>query len=294
MMMGIVINTNVQSLNAQRLLNRNTRMQSKSYEKLASGFKINRASDDAAGMQISESLRTQIRGSQRASDNIQDAMSVLTIMDGTMQTVTDNIQRMRELAIQGANDTFSEVQRSALVKEYSQLSIDINRVASATQFNGKTLLNGTVSSYYIQVGANTNSSADRINLANIGGTNPFASFSMRALLGLTGTTTALSFNPTSGSALNAISRLDRALQQVNNRRASLGAMINRLEGSFNNISIAIENISSSESRIRNTDVAKESAELTRNQILQQSSAQILAQANQLPQLAMQLLRGGGG
>jgi flagellin len=289
MMMGIIINTNIQSLNAQRLLSKNTRMQSKSYEKLASGFKINKASDDAAGLQISESLRTQIRGSQQASNNVQDGINVLNIMDGTMQTLTDNLQRMRELTVQAGNDTYAADQRSAIASEISQLAVDINRIAQGTQFNGRLLLDGSISNYYMQVGANYNSAVDRIDLANIGGVNPFASVDIRDLVGLTGATTTLNVM-NSTSALTVLQRLDGALQKVNNRRATLGAMINRLDGTFNNLSLNIESQSASESRIRNTDVAKESAELTRNQVLQQASAQILSQANQIPQLALKLLQ----
>ena len=288
-MMGLTINTNIQSLNAQRLLSKNTRMQQKSYEKLASGFKINKASDDSAGLQISESLRTQIRGSQQAGNNVQDGINVLNIMDGTMQTLTDNLQRMRELTVQAANDTYANDQRSAIASEISQLSVDIDRIAKGTQFNGKLLLDGSISNYYMQVGANYNSAVDRIDLANIGGINPFASVSVRQLVGLTGTTTTLNVM-NSSSALKVLERLDGALQKVNNRRASLGAMINRLDGTFNNLSLNIESQSASESRIRNTDVAKESAELTRNQVLQQASVQILSQANQVPQLALKLLQ----
>ena len=289
MMMGIIINTNIQSLNAQRLLSKNTRMQSKSYEKLASGFKINKASDDSAGLQISESLRTQIRGSQQAGNNVQDGINVLNIMDGTMQTLTDNLQRMRELTVQAANDTYAVDQRSAIASEISQLAVDINRIAAGTQFNGRLLLDGSINNYYMQVGANYSSSVDRIDLANIGGVNPFDSVNVRELVGLTGTTTTLNVM-NSTSSLKVLERLDGALQKVNNRRSSLGAMINRLDGTFNNLSLNIESQSASESRIRNTDVAKESAELTRNQVLQQASAQILSQANQIPQLALQLLQ----
>lgn len=289
MMMGIIINTNIQSLNAQRLLSKNTRMQSKSYEKLASGFKINKASDDSAGLQISESLRTQIRGSQQAGNNVQDGINVLNIMDGTMQTLTDNLQRMRELTVQAANDTYAVDQRSAIASEISQLAVDINRIAAGTQFNGRLLLDGSINNYYMQVGANYSSSVDRIDLANIGGVNPFDSVNVRELVGLTGTTTTLNVM-NSTSSLKVLERLDGALQKVNNRRASLGAMINRLDGTFNNLSLNIESQSASESRIRNTDVAKESAELTRNQVLQQASAQILSQANQIPQLALKLLQ----
>ena len=289
-MMGIVINTNIQSLNAQRLLGRNSQMQARSYERLASGYKINHANDDSAGLQISETLRSQIRGSQRASENAQDGINILNVMDGSMQTVTENLQRMRELTVQAANDTYSLSQRNAIKAEVSQLTADITRIAKATQFNGRILMNGSITNFYLQVGASNSTSVDRINIANIGGVNPFANISARSLLGFTGTTTALSFSSNSAS-LSSLTRIDAALQSVNNRRASLGAMVNRLEGTNNNLGITVESLSSSESRIRNTDVAKESAEMTRNQILVQASSSVLTQANQIPQLASRLLQG---
>lgn len=287
--MGMVINTNVQSISAQRLLMKNTTNLSRSYEKLASGFKINRSGDDAAGLQISESLRSQIRGSQRAADNTQDGINLLNVVDGTMQTIVENLQRMRELAVQAANDTYSTTQRSAISAEVAQLSADIDRMAEATNFNKRNLLDGSISSFFLQVGANSNTAVDRINLANVNGINPFDDVATSALFSLaSGANLGFGSNL---SALGSLSKIDAALQTINNRRAALGAMSNRLEGSFTNLSIAVENLSASESRIRNVDVANESAELTKNQILQQASAQILTQANQLPQLSLQLLQG---
>jgi flagellin len=286
--MGIIINTNVQSISSQRLLNRNTMQLSKSFEKLSSGFKINRASDDAAGLQISETLRSQIRGSQRALDNTQDGINVLNIVDGTFQTITDNLQRMRELTVQAANDTYSAEQRSAITIEIRQLAEDLDRIAAATTFNGRSLLDGSITSYYLQVGADSNSAVDRINIADIGGANPFSSVTASAVFNIADIS-ALGFQ-SNISSIQSLSRIDVALQTIGNRRASLGAMINRLESSANNLGIVNENLSASESRIRNTDIAKESAELTKNQILQQASAQVLSQANQLPQLALRLLQ----
>ncbi len=287
--MGITVNTNVQSISSQRLLSRNTMQLNKSFEKLSSGFKINRASDDAAGLQISETLRSQIRGTQRALDNTQDGINLLNIIDGTFQTITDNLQRMRELSVQAANDTYSAEQRSAITIEIRQLAEDLDRIAAATTFNGRQLLDGGITSYYLQVGANSDSSVDRINIADIGGANPFSSVTASAVFEVAGIT-ALGFQ-SNISSIQSLSRIDVALQKIGNRRASLGAMINRLESSSRNLSIANENFSASESRIRNTDVARESADLTKNQILQQASAQVLSQANQLPQLALRLLQG---
>ncbi len=286
--MGIIINTNMQSISSQRLLNVNTMHLARSYEKLSSGLKINRSSDDAAGLQISERLRSQIRGSQRALDNTQDGVNVLSVVDGTFQTVVENLQRMRELSVQGANDSNSSQERSAINIEISQLSADLNRIATATQFNKRNLLNGSITNYYLQVGANSNSQLDRIDIANVGGINPFSSIAASALFNLPAGS-SLRVN-TNSSALNTISKIDTALARIGNRRATLGAMINRLESSSKNLNIAVENLSASESRIRNADIAKESAEMTKHQILQQAAAQVLSQANQLPQLALKLLQ----
>ena len=289
-MMGININTNVQSLNAQRVLGSNVKSLGKSLEKLSSGYRINRASDDAAGLQISEGLRSQIRGSDQANSNVQDGINVLNTTDGSLETITNNLQRVRELAVQGGNDTLSSDQRSAIDKEIQQLAKDVTRIASASQFNKKDLLNGATSSLKIQVGANVTSATNTIDLATAG-TNPFAD-SRATALNLLGAGDAVKLSVKSnGSSLKTLSIVDAALQTVQNRRASIGALTNRLEGASTNLQISSENFSSSESRIRNTDIAKESANLTKNQVLQQASAQILGQANQTSQLALSLLKG---
>jgi flagellin len=289
-MMGININTNVQSLNAQRVLGGNVKSLGKSLEKLSSGYRINRASDDAAGLQISEGLRSQIRGSDQANSNVQDGINLLNTTDGGLETITNNLQRVRELAVQGGNDTLSTDQRSAIDKEIQQLAKDVTRIASASQFNKKDLLNGTTTSLKIQVGANVTSATNTIDLATAG-TNPFADTRATAL-NLLGAGDAVRLSVKSnGSSLKTLSIVDAALQTVQNRRASIGALTNRLEGASTNLQISSENFSASESRIRNTDIAKESANLTKNQVLQQASAQILGQANQTSQLALSLLRG---
>jgi flagellin len=286
--MTIQVNTNVQSLNAQRLLTKNTMSLNKSLEKLSSGFRINRSSDDAAGLQISEVLRSQIRGSQKANDNVQDGINVLNTADGALSTVVDNLQRMRELAVQGANDTLGADQRSAINLELNQLTRDIDRITKATEFNGQKLFS-TVDTYNIQVGAESDSS---INVLNIGSASSALGVLNASSLSLaTGTALTIAFTVSNNSsALNAISVIDTALQAVGTRRAAIGAMTNRLQSASTNLSISVENISASESRIRNVDVAKESAEMTKNQILQQAAATILSQANQAPNLALNLLR----
>ncbi len=286
--MTIQVNTNVQSLNAQRLLTKNTMSLNKSLEKLSSGYRINRSSDDTAGLQISEVLRAQIRGSQKANDNVQDGINVLNTADGALSTVVDNLQRMRELAVQGANDTLGADQRSAINLELGQLAKDIDRISKATEFNGQKLFS-TIDTYNIQVGAESDSA---INVLSIGSDASALGLLNASSLSLaTGTALTIAFSVSNnGSALNAISVIDTALQTVGTRRSAIGAMTNRLQSASTNLSISIENFSASESRIRNVDVAKESAEMTKNQILQQAAATILSQANQAPNLALNLLR----
>jgi flagellin len=287
--MPLVINTNVTSLTAQRHLSHNTSALQKTMEKLASGYRINHAGDDAAGLQLSENLRAQIRGTQKALDNTQDGINVLNIADGALQTVTDNLQRIRELSVQAANDTYNTSQRSAIQVEMTQLLADIDRIASATKFGGVNLLSGPVASFILQVGANTTLGVDTIDVASAMGSADAATLmGAGALWNGTNITAAID---TSTNARNLLTQMDTAITAVNTKRGNLGAFVSRLEGAVNNLSIGVENLSSSESRIRNVDVAAESSNLTRNQILQQASNTILAQANQTPQLALQLLKG---
>jgi len=284
--MPLIINTNVASLNAQRHLTNNTNMLAKSMERLSSGYRINRAADDAAGLALSENLRKEIRGSQKALANVQDGVNVLNLTDGALQQITDNLQRMRELAVQAGNDTYDATQRASIETEMDQLSSEITRNSLVTEFNGVKLLNGSMANFFVQLGPNSSQVNDRIDLSTAGGANPFAAVDATAL----GIDDANIVVTSSASSNSAIGLLDTAINSVNTRRSIIGAMVNRLEGAANNLSIGIENLSSSESRIRNVDVAEESANLTRNQILQQASSAMLAQANQAPQLALQLLR----
>jgi flagellin len=290
--MPIVVNTNVSSMNAQRYLGVNTAMLAKSQEKLASGYRINRASDDAAGLQLSESLRTQIRGSQKAYANTQDAVNVLNIVDGAYSTIGDSLQRMRELTVQASNDTYDASQRSAIKSELDQLMADVDRIAGATQFNGVKLMDGSQTNFNVQLGANGTAGTDSINLGTaVAGTNPFAN-AAAAQLNASLTPAALLVT-TSANAQTAIGTLDAAIATVSARRGAIGALTNRLDSAASNLQIGIENLSASESRIRNVDVASESAKMTQAQILQSASATILSQANQSPSLALQLLKGGG-
>jgi flagellin len=275
--MPLVINTNVASMNAQRYLTNNTNGLGRTMEKLASGYRINRAGDDAAGLQVSEKLRAQIRGSQKALDNVQDGINMLNIADGAYQSITDAVQRMRELAVQAANDTYSTSQRSAMQTEYDSLASGITQIAEAAQFNGIHLLDASaLSEVNLQITANEGGNADDLDIKS-------------ALIDIASVDTAGSLL-SHASAQTAIGTLDDALDDINEARGKLGAFTNRLEYTAQNLATNIENTSASESRVRNVDVAMESANLARNQILQQAASSMLAQANQSPQIALSLLR----
>ncbi len=284
--MPLTINTNVMSLNAQRSLNQNTNRLNKSLERLSSGYRINRSGDDAAGLQISETLRSQIRGSKKALDNTMDGLNLLNIVDGAYQTIQNNLQRIRELSVQGANDTYATSQRTAIAQEIDALRADIDRIANSTQFNGVDLLTSAATlptNYFIQVGANTTVNDEISLLAAMGDTT--------TVTGLNGLSAASGLFVSNTSVQNYIGNVDAALVSLNTRRSTLGSMINRLESVTSNLNINIENLSASESRIRNVDVASESAAMIQGQILQQASVSILSQANQVPQMALQLISG---
>ncbi len=281
--MPLVVNTNIASMTAQRHLGRNTNGLNKSLERLSSGFRINRASDDAAGLQISENLRSQIRGSKKALDNVQDGINMLNIVDGAYQTIGNNLQRMRELAVQAANDTYGTAQRVAISQEMTEIYNDIDRIARTTIFNGVELLSPTApANFFLQVAPNSTAN-DEIDIANALG-----DATMQTGLGVGPGSAFISSHL---DAQNSISTITIALERLNQRRGDLGAVVNRLDSAANNLAISIENQSAAESRLRDADIAYETSIMTRNQILQQSSAAILQQANQVPSLALQLLQG---
>jgi len=279
--MPLIINTNVASMNAQNYLSKNTSALQSSMEKLASGYRINHASDDAAGLGLSENLRAQIRGDQKALANTQDGINVMNIADGAMQTITDNLQRMRELAVQSANDTYSTTQRTSMQTEYDQLASGITQIAKAAQFNGIHLLDGTSTLSTLQIGANTTANVDDFDVSSL-----FTDMTA----GASGLNVDAQTLDSHVNAQNAITALDTALTTLNTNRGNLGASVNRLQSTASNLSIMITSTSASESQIRNVDVAAESANLSKNQILQQAASAMLAQANQAPQLALSLLK----
>lgn len=279
--MSLVVNTNVASLNAQRYLKNNTSFLNKSLERLSSGYRINRAADDAAGLQISEALRGQIRGVSQAINNAEDGNNLLSIAEGTLSVVQDNLQRIRELTVQAANDTNGTAQRDAITQEINARIADIDRITAAAEFNDiKLLSTSTPASLRIQVGANEVVAEDTLNIASALGD------ATASTLGVGSVDVS-----TNSAALAFLATVDDALDEVGRRRALIGAQQNQLDSAISNLNITLENFQASESRIRNVDVAKEASQLTKYQILQQAAAAILAQANQTPALALRLIGG---
>ncbi|MCJ8317673.1 flagellin domain-containing protein [Idiomarina sp.] len=271
--MGLYVNTNVSSLNAQRQLMNSGNGLDTAFERLSSGFRINSAADDAAGLQISSRMTSQIKGLDQAVRNANDGISVAQTAEGALQETTNSLQRIRQLAIQSQNGVNSDEDRLALQKEVDALVSEVSRVASTTEFAGKTLLNGSFDESFL-VGANANQNIDITISKDFGAT----------ALSLA----ALSVSTASGASA-AIATIDAALSTVNGQRADLGAIQNRFQSTIRNLSNISENVSGARSRIRDTDFAAETANLTKFQIQQQASTTILAQANQRPQAALSLL-----
>jgi len=270
------INHNIAALNTYRQLSNNNVALQKSTEKLSSGYRINRAGDDAAGLAISEKMRGQIRGLDQASRNAQDGISLIQTAEGALNETHSILQRMRELAVQAANDTYTTTDRQKISDEVQELYNEINRIASQTEFNTQKLLDGTISTVKLHVGANSGQTIS-FTINNMGAT---------ALLGAA---TALVLSTQSGAEA-VIAQVNSAINSVSEERASLGAYQNRLEHTINNLNTSSENLTAAESRIRDVDMAKEMMEFTKNNILAQAAQSMLAQANQQPQAVLQLLR----
>jgi flagellin len=276
----ISVNTNVTSLNAQRSLGTTQMRLDANYGRLSSGNRINRASDDAAGLAISERFKSQIRSYAQAERNAQDGISLLQTAEGAMNEISGVLTRIRELAIQGANGTLGATERGYLDQEKGALLAEIDRFAQVTEFNGMPLLNGGAAgaTFDFQVGKDGTAN-DRISVAVADMTTASLGAGALAAVDLT----------TQVGAQTALSTLDTAIDDVSTARASLGATQNRLVVTIANIGSARENVSAANSRIRDVDVAAETAEMTRNNILMQSGVSVLAQANQMPQYALKLL-----
>lgn len=276
--MGLRINTNVASVNAQRAL-RQTRLNlDKTLERLSSGSRINRSGDDAAGLAISESLKAQVRGLKQAERNGMDGISLVQVAEGGLTEISNIMIRLRELAVQAASDTIGSTERKFLNVEYEALLSEMDRIANATEFNKVPLLNGAGGIIDIQVGTGNNPNIDRITF------DPGATNVSSSALGLSLTNVI-----DKSSAQASLSFIDRGIQGVSSIRADFGAIQNRLQSTINNTAIAIENLSAANSRIRDADMAEETAELTKQNILAQAGTSVLAQANNSGAGALQLL-----
>ncbi len=270
----MVVQHNLTAMNSNRMLGITTGQQAKSAEKLSSGYKINRAGDDAAGLSISEKMRSQIRGLNKASKNAQDGVSLIQTAEGALNEAHSILQRMNELAVQAANDTNTSADRDALQKEIDALTSEIDRIASTTQFNTKNLLNGSFTSKNLQVGA-LSGQAITITI----GTMDAEALSIQSL-------DVSSF----GKAGSAMTKVQAAISRVSQQRSALGAIQNRLEHTIANLDNISENTQAAESRIRDTDMAAEMVEYSKNNILAQAGQSMLAQANQATQGVLALLQ----
>ena len=269
----MVVQHNLTAMNTSRQLNGVTGALSKSTEKLSSGYRINRAGDDAAGLSISEKMRSQIRGLNKASSNAQDGISLIQVAEGALNETHSILQRMNELATQAANDTNTSTDRTAIQQEVDQLTSEINRIQSTTQFNTMNLLDGSFTGKNLQVGSLSGQKID-IAISNMNASS----------LGVSGLKVS-SFQQ-AGAAMSAI---QAAIDTVSTQRSKLGALQNRLEHTINNLDTTAENTQSAESRIRDTDMAAEMVQYSKNNILSQAGQSMLAQANQSNQGVLSLL-----
>lgn len=276
--MSLFVNTNVSSLSARRFLNDTTVNLNTAFERLSSGLRINSAKDDAAGLQISDRMTSQIMGLDQAVRNANDGISLAQTVEGALQETTVALQRIRVLAIQSQNGINSVADRNALQKEVSALKLEISRIAETTQFGGVDVLRGDYSAQFL-VGANSGQtiSVNASRASGFGTSGLFPSFNLSVS------------TPTAASA--ALVQIDTAIEIVDDKRADLGAIQNRFQSTIRNLSNISENVSAARSRIRDTDFAAETANLTRLQIIQQASTTVLSQANQRPQAALSLLQG---
>ena len=281
--MALTVNTNVTSLNVQKNLSRASDALSTSMTRLSTGLKINSAKDDAAGLQIATRMTSQVRGQTMAIKNANDGISIAQTAEGAMQEQTNILQRMRELAIQSRNTSNSVDDRAALNTEFAQMSDELTRIANSTQLNGKDLLKTANNTMTFQVGSNTGTDNQiTITLGSLtAGTLGVAS----GTINISGDDTAIQT-----SFSNAVSAIDNALKVINTSRADLGATQNRLTSTIANLQNINENTSAALGRIQDTDFAAETAQLTKQQTLQQASTSILAQANQLPSAVLKLLQ----
>ena len=276
--MGMRISTNLAAINAQRTMAGSQREAQKTFAQLSSGSRITKAADDAAGLAISEGLKASTRGYTQAQRNANDGMSLIQVAEGSLGEISNILTRMRELGVQAASDTIGDQERSFVDKEIQQLKLESERIAQSTRFGQSTLLNGEGGGFDFQVGINNNEFEDRIafNASDINATN--------AALGIDG----FDFSTKEG-ARTALESIDQSQKMVNGHRSTLGAIQSRLLSTTDNLGVAIENYSAANSRIRDTDVAQSTAELSRNSVLLNANVGVLAQANSFPMQALKLI-----
>jgi len=281
--MGLRIATNISALNSQRHMVNTRKLLDRSLERLSSGYRINKAGDDAAGLAISEKLRAKTRGLVQAQRNASDGISLIQVAEGGLEEVQNILVRLRELGVQAASDTIGNQERKYLNEEYQALKEEVDRIANVTEFNGTVLLDGTGGSLDIQVntGGQNLLGVDRISF------DAFRADVNTDKLGLEELSVETKVN-----AQRSLAILDGAIEHVSSVRGELGAIDNRLSSTIRNLSVSIENLSAANSRIKDVDIAEETSELTKNNILMQAGTSVLQQANSLPKMALSLLQQG--
>ncbi|MBM5460626.1 flagellin FliC [Pseudomonas sp. P66] len=282
--MALTVNTNVTSLNVQKNLNRASDALSTSMTRLSSGLKINSAKDDAAGLQIATRMTSQIRGQTMAIKNANDGISIAQTAEGAMQEQVNILQRMRELALQSRNDSNDSTNRTSLDNEFKEMAAELTRIAQSTQLNGKNLLDGSASVMTFQVGSNTGGE-NQIKI-DLSGKFTASDLGITSAITIAGSDSAVA--ETNFSA--AMVAIDKAVGSIGNSRAALGAVQNRMTSTINNLQNINENADAARGRVQDTDFAAETAQLTKQQTLQQASTSVLAQANQLPSAVLKLLQ----
>ena len=285
--MGIVVQTNTLALNSQKNLNKATNAMNQAMERLSTGYKINKAADDAAGLYVASTMTSQIGGSEKAKDNANMGINLLQTAEGSLTTIQDNLQRIRDLTVQAANEVYSKESLSAMGLEVDARLAEIDRIAKAAEFNGIKLLDGTKTSLVLQIGANSNADINSITIDNVfkdtTGDN----------LGVDSADYADAFKGGStnqvANAQAYLGKISAALSTISSQRSNIGAYQSRLNSAIDTLTVNIENLSAARSTIQDTDVAVESSNYIKNQILQQSTTAMLSAANQSPSIALSLI-----
>ena len=285
--MGIVVQTNTLALNSQKNLNKATNAMNQAMERLSTGYKINKAADDAAGLYVASTMTSQIGGSEKAKDNANMGINLLQTAEGSLTTIQDNLQRIRDLTVQAANEVYSKESLSAMGLEVDARLAEIDRIAKAAEFNGIKLLDGTKTSLVLQIGANSNADINSITIDNV------FKDTTSDNLGVDSADYADAFKGGStnqvANAQAYLGKISAALSTISSQRSNIGAYQSRLNSAIDTLTVNIENLSAARSTIQDTDVAVESSNYIKNQILQQSTTAMLSAANQSPSIALSLI-----